>query len=79
MKCYFKGKVKTNADTISVDFIEVVKNGKTIVLDWDESEIGFDDIPDGEGYRPFSGRLKGSQLPRPTTNVLEVGACKSSS
>lgn len=46
MRCYFEGKVKTSADSISVDFIEIVKcsNGKTIVLDWDESEIGFDDI-----------------------------------
>lgn len=62
MRAYFKGKVKTNADAISVDFIEVVKNGRTIVLDWDESEIGFDDIPDEEGYRPFSGRLKGIEF-----------------
>lgn len=61
MRCYFEGKVKTSADSISVDFIEIVKcsNGKTIVLDWDESEIGFDDIPDEDGYRPFSGRLIG--------------------
>lgn len=58
MRCYFEGKVKTNADTISVDFIEVVKNGKIIVLDWDESEIGFDDC-DEKGYKIFSGRLKG--------------------
>lgn len=35
MRCYFEGKVKTSADSISVDFIEIVKcsNGKIIVLD----------------------------------------------
>lgn len=61
MRCYFEGKVKTSADSISVDFIGIVKcsNGKIIVLDWDESEIGFDDISDEDGYRPFSGRLTG--------------------
>ena len=61
MRCYFEGKVKTSADSISVDVIGIVKCiiGKIIVLDWDESEIGFDDIPDEDGYRPFSGRLTG--------------------
>ena len=61
MRCYFEGKVRTGADSISVDFIEVARcsDGKIIVLDWDESEIGFDDISDEDGYRPFSGRLIG--------------------
>ena len=75
MRCYFEGKVKTSADSISVDFIEIVKcsNGKTIVLDWDDSEIGFDDIPDEDGYRPFSGRLIGIKFDGEYANGIMVG------
>lgn len=31
MRCYFKGKVKTSADSISVDFIEIVKERADMV------------------------------------------------
>lgn len=59
MRCYVKGRIKTVSDTIAIDYIEVKKHGKLFVLDWDETELGFDDDFDKNGYRTFSGRLKG--------------------
>lgn len=59
MRCYVKGRIKTVSDTIAIDYIEVKKDGKLFVLDWDETELGFDDDFDKNGYRTFSGRLKG--------------------
>lgn len=38
------------------------KDGKLFVLDWDETELGFDVDFDENGYRTFSGRLKGIKL-----------------
>lgn len=31
MRCYFEGKIKTSADSISVDFIEIVKERADMV------------------------------------------------
>lgn len=59
MRCYVKGRIKTVSDTIAIDYIEAKKDGKIFVLDWDETELGFDDDFDKNGYRTFSGRLKG--------------------
>ena len=59
MRCYVKGRIKTGSDTIAIDYIEAKKDGKLFVLDWDETELGFDVDFDENGYRTFSGRLKG--------------------
>lgn len=62
MRCYVKGRIKTGSDTIAIDYIEAKKDGKLFVLDWDETELGFDVDFDENGYRTFSGRLKGIKL-----------------
>ena len=62
MRCYVKGRIKTGSDTIAIDYIEAKKDGKLYVLDWDETELGFDVDFDENGYRTFSGRLKGIKL-----------------
>lgn len=59
MICYIKGTAKTSADAIFIDYIEAEKGGKLFVLDWDETELGFDTECDSHGYKKFSGRLKG--------------------
>lgn len=62
MRCYVKGRIKTGSDTIAIDYIEAKKDGKLFVLDWDETELGFDVDFDENRYRTFSGRLKGIKL-----------------
>lgn len=62
MRWYVKGRIKTGSDTIAIDYIEAKKDGKLFVLDWDETELGFDVDFDENGYRTFSGRLKGIKL-----------------
>lgn len=47
------------SESIAIDFIEARRGEKLFVLDWDETELGFDTEPDESGYRTFSGRLKG--------------------
>lgn len=59
MRCYVTGKTKTTSDSIAIDFIEARRGEKLFVLDWDETELGFDTECDKNGYRTFSGRLKG--------------------
>lgn len=59
MRCYVEGRAKTTADSIMINYIEAKKDGKLFVLDWDETELGFDEECDAFGYKKFSGRLKG--------------------
>ena len=59
MRCYVEGRAKTTVDSIMIDYIEAKKDGKLFVLDWDETELGFDEECDAFGYKKFSGRLKG--------------------
>ena len=42
MRCYVTGKAKTTSDSIAIDFIEARRGEKLFVLDWDETELGFD-------------------------------------
>ena len=39
MRCYFEGKVKTSADSISVDFIEIVKKANVLFLDYSDRKL----------------------------------------
>lgn len=59
MVCHIEGIMHTTGDLISVDYIKAEKNGKTVMLDWDESDISFDTDVNEQGFRMFSGRLKG--------------------
>lgn len=42
MRCYVTGKAKTTANMIAIDFIEARRGEELFVLDWDETELGFD-------------------------------------
>lgn len=59
MICYIEGMMQTTGDLISVDYIKTERDGKTVMFDWDESEVSFDTSCDEKGFRKFSGRLKG--------------------
>lgn len=59
MRCYVTGKAKTTANMIAIDFIEARRGEELFVLDWDETELGFDTDCDEHGFKKFSGRLKG--------------------
>ena len=43
MRCYVTGKAKTTANMIAIDFIEARRGEELFVLDWDETELGFND------------------------------------